>query len=138
MMSRRTWVVALLIVPAAALAALYIVTNTTDRHEYQHRAIADASVLAWACRAYHDRSGGNYPDRLADLLTPKKGRPLVDDAERALTDPWGNAYRYAVVPNERGEPEPYVWAEQASGGRLTLLGAKVTAAGETVLFGLPE
>lgn len=131
----------------AALVALGLVvgaiTDTTDKNANLIWATYKARDLVLACQAYrqHPGSGGKYPATLADLLAPPfGGGPLLGEGENpkyTLMDPWANPFKYAVVLNEAGDPEPYVWAELTRNGATTLVGAKLTAEGEVVAFGLP-
>jgi hypothetical protein len=72
----------------------------------------------------------SYPVKLADVL------PFLDNKD--ITDAWGNPFHYALVANAAGELEPYVWAERTHNGKVTLHGAKRTADGRQVVFGLPD
>lgn len=144
-MSRRnrTWAVGALAVLVAAGVVLGALTRQTDTNANPILTAHKARDLVLACRAYrqHPGSGGRYPATLADLLAPPfGGGPLLvegEDPSNVLTDPWGNPFKYALVPNADGEPEPYVWAERTKDGATTLIGAKLTAEGEVVAFGLP-
>jgi hypothetical protein len=140
-MNSRVVAVCVLAVLGLAGFALIAVQRKTDRHFNTQSAINEAGLLIEACQAYrrHPESGGKYPTNLADVIRPPiRSDPFLEDSGRVLIDPWGNPFRYALVPNENGEPEPYVWAERVKDGKLTLIGAKGTAAGKTKLFGLPE
>ena len=115
--------------------------ESSDRNYMSHSAIDQARYLAIGCEMYyeHPKSGGKYPEKLADLIHPPFGDgPFVEDHSSDLIDPWGNPYKYALVQNENGKWEPYVWAERTVDGKTTLLGAKWTANGEAQLFGLPD
>jgi hypothetical protein len=92
-----------------------------DRYSYVYASINQAEKLALTCHY-------KQPARLADLHW----------IDRDLKDAWGTPFRYAVVPNDAGEPEHYVWSEWTQDdGRVALIGAKATADGKTTMFGLP-
>ena len=99
-----------------------------------HWSIADLRTIASACRAYSLQSGGAYPEKLGDLIHPPFGKKPFLDSKDAIIDPWDKPYRYAVVPNERGEPEVYVWTEYDDDGGWVMIGVKVRADGSTVRF----
>jgi hypothetical protein len=64
------------------------------------------------------------------------GKPLLDGGDRALCDSWGEPFKYALVPNEEGILEPYVWFERTKDGKTTLFGAKWSIReNEVVTFG---
>src|SRR5262245_13183671 len=74
-------------------------------------AVLHASGLLSACEAYrmHPAAKGKFPATLADLVTPPfGGTGYLKYGPQDLIDPWGNPYRYAVVPDDRGEPVAYV------------------------------
>ena len=130
-MSRRsrTWVVGVLTALQAVGLVVAAVTHTTDRNAAQIWATYKARVLVLACQAYreHPGSGGRYTSTLADALAPPFGGSLLgegEDPSDVLTDAWGNPFKYAVVLNDAGEPEPYVWAERTRDGAPTLIGAE--------------
>jgi hypothetical protein len=132
-------VTVLVAMPVVFVASIH----PTDKHYNTFQAAIRAEECVWACRKYSRQpdAGGKYPARLADLLAPPFGGESMLEAweKDSLIDPWGNPYKYALVPNADGTPEPYVWTErEAPHGRTTLIGAKLTAQGEVVAFGLPR
>ena len=142
MMKLLKWAGGLL--AAAALTAAVVLTmcgNSSDRHQKSHEAISRASDLVLGCQAYsnHPKSGAKYPAALTDLIhSPFGGGPFALGSEDSCKDPWGNPYKYALVRNEKGEWEPYVWAQRTVNGKTTLLGAMRTVEGQTKLFGMPD
>jgi hypothetical protein len=142
-MSRRSRAFGLLaaLLVGVALFVLIFGTKESDRYYTTHRTIDKAKTLVLACQAYRKdpKSGQAYPATLADLLHPPSGgEPILYEGANELVDCWGRPLKYALVPNDHGEPEPYVWAERTVNGKTTLIGAKGTADGEITLFGLPD
>jgi hypothetical protein len=129
--TRRRTLVAVIVLAAGAVLLIYFGQYQTDRHYNAHVSIMDAESLA-RTSFYKNKRNGQFPARLADVQAD------TDIAEHRLIDAWGKPFRYAVVPNEAGELEPYVWTEQIDAdGRTTLIGAKVRPDGSAVRFGLP-
>src|SRR5260221_4886236 len=57
-------------------------------------ALANLKALTNACKTYKLRFD-EYPPSLEQLLTlPNGGKSLLDNGREALTDPWGQPYRY--------------------------------------------
>jgi hypothetical protein len=112
----------------------------TDRHYNAHRTLADADSIVRGCQMYqrHPKGSGKYPAALHELVASPFGVGPFVDLPRGFNDPWGNPYRYALVQDEHGNTMPYVWAEREVDGELKLIGAKGTAGGKTVLFGVPR
>lgn len=113
----------------------------SDRNYNEIESINKARNLIYACQLYRKISepDGKYPAALSDLITlPSKVTNFDFNPEQDLTDGWDRPLRYAVVMNEKGEPEPYVWAERKVFGKLYLYGAMGTSEGGVVTFGLPE
>jgi hypothetical protein len=136
-------VILVLIVLLLAVISLALSTSMTDKYYNTHKAIAQSRFLVGMCEAYRNYSAnpqrGKYPATLTELVKPPfDGGQFVVEGERDLIDPWGNPYRYAVIPNAKGEQEVYVWCERTVNGKLTLHGAKRRADGEIELFGRPE
>ena len=103
--------------------------------------IVDAGFFAQACWSYREHTPGRkFPAELSDLLlrSPQGIGPFKDMRDDKCDDPWGNPYKYALVPNENGDLEPYVWAESIVDGKLRLYGAKCGADGMVIRFGWPE
>src|SRR5262249_45189947 len=124
-----------------AVIGLGALQHASDRHYGTHSSIHRASGVIYGCIAYrnHPQSGGKYPASLDELQRPSfKGGPFLEDPNYDLHDAWGNRLRYAVVVNEKGEAEAYAWAERTDNAKTYLCGAKGTADGTIVLFGLPE
>lgn len=139
-MRPRHWVIGAAVVLLAALS-LPLFQRTTDRYQNTHLSIHRARSVIEASVTYRQvaAAGGKYPASLDDLLRPAfGGRPLLEGADRDTIDGWGHRLRYAVVVNEKGEGEAYAWAERTVNGKTHLCGAKGTADGTVVLFGLPE
>ncbi|HJZ53473.1 MAG TPA: hypothetical protein VKE74_00855 [Gemmataceae bacterium] len=137
-MKRWIWAAAVLVVLAAGVV-LILATTSYGIPDRQSRAVLQAEGLIAACEAFreHPDSGKKYPATLAELVNPPwGGSSYLKHREQDLIDPWGNPFKYAIVPNEKGEPEVYVWTELTRDGKTTLLGAKQTADGKTHLFGL--
>lgn len=137
-MKPRFWLVgaiALLLVAAIALALLGRVVS--DRHQTTHLTIHHAEYVVRVCVAYHAKSGGKYPTTLNDLLRPQfNGEPFLEEWQ--TLDGHGKRLRFAVVVNENDEAEVFAWGERDVDGKTHLCGAKATADGTLVLFGLPE
>lgn len=117
----------------------------SDRYYAVHRTINNAAELIYYCQAYRQNpaSDGKYPTTLADLIKP----PFDTEfklSNRVFSDYWDRPLHYAVVMNEKGEPEPYIWADRViwpndkEKKRLHLIGAKGTPDGEVEKFGKPE
>jgi hypothetical protein len=128
-------VVALVLIIGVTVCLLASLTTAPPDTEL---AVYDAEAILRAYRAYSAKSGGQYPGRLADLVNPPwGGQALIVHPNRdPLIDPWGNSYKYALVPNENGQLEPQVWAERTNNVTITLHGARLSADGTTVQFGL--
>jgi hypothetical protein len=140
-MRLRTYAVAFLLVVVVLVSLLLLSVQKTDQNYNENVAIIHATSLTSACRAYYlsPRSGGTYPAKLMDLIEPPfGGSSFVDGGDKnKLISCWGQPYKYAVIPNEQGEPEFYVWAEHVVDGELRIHGAKRTAAGAAVRIGGP-
>lgn len=141
-MKLKQWVVVACGIVLAVLLASLFATRMSDRHYSTHKSISRASGVIGACLDYrrHPKSGGRYPVSLDELEHPPfPSDPLpAFSTERELRDGWGKRLRYALVINEKGEAEPHAWAERVVNGKTHLCGAKATATGEVVMFGLPE
>jgi hypothetical protein len=141
-MNRRKWSIGVQVGLVVALVVAVVLTVFTRGHvvpDRVYRAVLQAKGLTLACEAYHENpsSGNKYPAKLADLHSPPfGGSSFLRNGEEDLLDPWGNPFKYAVVPDAKGEPELYVWSEQTVDGKLQFIGAKRTAGGSTVLFGI--
>src|SRR5437764_875504 len=90
----------------------------------EKRAALDARTLTVAAKAYrikHDK----WPEKLADLTKGTKDEPAyVAGGEKALLDPWGKEYKYAIAEDEKGEEQVYVWSERVVGGVTKVSGTK--------------
>jgi hypothetical protein len=138
-LTRRVLPIGILVLLIGGIALIFFGFKT-DRHYNTHVSIMRAEVLARACRDYSRHSpDGRFPVGLTDLRSPPPGddRRVLDDDGSDLTDTWGTPFRYAVVANETGQLEPYVWAERTVDGKTTLLGAKIAADGSVIRFGQP-
>jgi hypothetical protein len=97
----------------------------------------NAQHVAKACELFrkYESFDGRYPQSMGDLIHGD-GKPLLDGGDRALCDSWGEPFKYALVPNEEGILEPYVWFERTKDGKTTLFGAKWSIReNEVVTFG---
>ena len=66
-----------------------------------------------------------YPAKLEDLLAPPwGGAAYIQGGKAALTDPWGQPYKYGTGKNERGNPAAYVWSERTVDGKVRVVGVK--------------
>jgi hypothetical protein len=136
--------VTLLAVAAVAVVGAAVLVVCTTRYLGPTRsgtAVLHAKGLLLACEAYHMHPGSKekLPATLADLVAPPfGGNGFLKNGPQDLIDPWGGQYRYAVVPDEGGEPVLYVWAEWEKDGQLQLVGAKRKLGGRPVVFGLSE
>ena len=78
----------------------------------EKRAALDARTLTVAAKAYrikHDK----WPEKLADLTKGTKDEPAyVAGGEKALLDPWGKPYKFAIAEDEKGQEQVYVWSER--------------------------
>jgi hypothetical protein len=127
--TRRRIVVVVAGMCAGAVVLFWLSQHKTDRHYSTYLSIMDAESLARAS-FYKNKRDGRFPTQLSVV------RSGSDIAEHRLIDPWGKPYRYAVVPNEAGELEPYVWTERIdANGQATMIGAKVRPDGTVVRFG---
>jgi hypothetical protein len=135
-MRKRQWVgeIALLLI---GLLALVVILRPRDYRALK-AGVRQCRVLAEACREYSEnpQAEGKYPEKLADLLAPRWGGPPLIDPVPALTDPWGDPYFFTVTVDERGRREPYVWMERTVDEKFTLVGAKWSADGKAVTFGI--
>jgi hypothetical protein len=135
----KPWKWAVVVLVLLALGIVLILAATTyDGYSKSDQAVMQAANLTQVCEAYrvHPNSGKKYPATLADLASPPfGGSSFLKYGKDDLIDPWGNPFKYAIVPNEKGEPEVYVWTERIVDEKLMLLGAKRTADGETHVFG---
>jgi hypothetical protein len=110
---------------SAVWLATHPLLEVSDRYYATGITISRASKLAVTC--YY-----RQPATLAELA--KSG---LDD--EVFRDFWGTTFRYARMPTATGEVEVYVWTERmGADGRATVIGAKVTTDGKTVLLGLPR
>jgi hypothetical protein len=136
---RYDFAIAALILVAGGLTFLRWVTKTMPGLSPTRVSINRASDVAEACESYRSNSPSHsHPASLDDLRKPLPGFGLLlADPEHDLCDHWGNPFRYAVVPDADGQPEVYVWFELTSDGKTTLHGAKRTAHGKLIRFGLP-
>ena len=65
------------------------------------------------------------PMRLLDLVEPPfGGTGYLPNGEKDLLDPWGKMLLYAVAINEKGQPQPYIWAERKVDGKTKVIGTK--------------
>jgi hypothetical protein len=138
-MNRVSWWITVLALLLVGLIVLAICTTRYFGPTRTSQALLQARGLIVACEAYHEnpKSGGKHPATLADLYSPPfGGGSYLKNGGDDLIDPWGNPFKYAVVPDAKGEPELYVWSEQTVDGKLKFIGAKRTARGSTVLFGI--
>lgn len=119
---------------AAAICGLLWLIKPLEGDNKRDRSIADVYTIALACQAYRLHSGGAYPSQLRDLTHPPFGGKPFLDSEESLIHSWGMPYRYAVVPDEAGELELYVWAEEPDENRVLMHGVKIRADGVRLRF----
>jgi hypothetical protein len=140
---KRHWIVIAVAVIALLTALLFIASYFIVRYKdivYINHVLLNTQNIAKACREYskHPAAAGRFPGKLHDLISPPfEAKSFIDGGRRAIIDPWGKPYKYAIVPNPDGVPEVYIWTDWADDRAITLRGAKVTAEGEIVLFGRP-
>jgi hypothetical protein len=136
---RRVLPIGTLILALSALIVIGAITKTYPGRGPIGVTCARATTIVKACRNYRQYCPeGRYPATLAELIRPPSGCGPFLDNEEDLIDGWEKPFRYAVVPNEAGELEPYVWTEWTRGGKTTLIGAKLSANGTVVRFGRPD
>jgi hypothetical protein len=87
-----------------------------------------------ACLSYQSIYG-KYPNDLAALVGIDGERPFLEGGEKAVYDPWGNPLKYALVPDAKGNMEPYVWSERTVDGKLAIIGAKKANDKDMQFFG---
>src|SRR5262245_33556450 len=131
--SRQFWTIfavfSLLVLAVLALVQKAPTVVNQDRNF--DVSVVRAHQLLRACETYRLKSSSNsYPTKLADVV-----RYLEDPS---LADSLGNPFHYALVPNADGELEPYIWVERVRDGKTTLSGAKRTAEGKEISFGLTD
>jgi|SRR5579883_997291 len=109
-----------------------------DGNSRRSTPILRCRTVVLACQSYRkaNEAGGSFPSRIADLMRPPFGGPPVLE-DRTVKDGWGKPLRYAVVVQENGDEEVYVWAERDTPGAVEIFGAKGTADGRIVLFNRP-
>jgi hypothetical protein len=137
-MTWRGWTLIALVVLAIAGAIALVFRGYVEDYRGS-MTVLQARTLIAACEAYqgHSSAENKYPSTLNDLVSPPWGGPsLLRNGKDELVDSWGSPFRDAVVPNEKGEVEIYVWAERIVDGKTSLIGAKRTGSGETQHFGL--
>jgi hypothetical protein len=141
-MKTRHWILGAVVIAFVVLLILPALQRSSDGYYSTHRSIANAKWVMFACLAYRDvypESGGKFPATLEELLNPPSGsRSPLESGEQELQDGWGKRLRYAVVLDENGKQEAYAWSERIVRDRTHLCGAKCTADGRIVMFGLPE
>jgi type II secretory pathway pseudopilin PulG len=114
----------LIVLFAAAAGGL-----TDDRQEdaKERLAVINARNLTVAAKAYrikHDK----WPEKLADLTKGTKDMPAyIAGGEKALLDPWGEQYKFAMLEDEKGQEQVYVWSERVVGGETKVYGSKPSA-----------
>jgi hypothetical protein len=69
-------------------------------------AFLNSQNIQKACKEYHLETGA-FPIRLTDLIGDEK--TYIEGGERALIDPWGKPYQYAIINDSNGEAMPVVW-----------------------------
>jgi len=113
---------------ALGAVAVWLATRppqrTSDDYYPYHLSISRAEKLAMVCHY-------KKPDRLSDL-----NRAGWNESD--FQDVWGQAFRYARVPAGGDGEDVYVWTDWTQdGGRVLVVGAKVTADGTRVRLGFP-
>lgn len=84
----------------------------------EERATATAKMLQNATKAYSAKNRGKMPGQLTDLAVTPAGRtPLVEGGGKALLDPWGAPFQYAVSDDENGNPAAAVWTVSPYSGK---------------------
>jgi hypothetical protein len=135
-MVRRVLPVGICLLVVGVVIVLIVLSRPDDGYSPRLATLHRAENIALACQWYARQSpDGKYPATLAELQKPMTpGRaPWVDE----IADAWGTPFRYALIPNESGVLEPYIFTERTCEGRNTILGAKVAADGTIVVFGRP-
>jgi len=132
-MARKILLVAMVIV-LLCIPEFVFRSHKVWPESYRHgKAIHESSRFVQACWIYREHTPGQkFPAKLSEVL------PLMELRDDKSDDPWGNPYKYALVPNEKGELEPYVWAETIVDGKLKLHGAKCKSDGTVIRFGFPD
>lgn len=140
-MRRKFLFAAIVIVLLCIPEFVFQLGRVSPGYSYTNKAIIRSESFAEACWSYRDRTPARkFPAQLSDLLSdspPGAGSYIAlhgDDCD----DPWGNPYKYALVPDEKGEMVPYVWAERVVDGELRLHGATCKADGTAMGFGWPK
>jgi len=137
-MTRKILLVAMVIVLICIPEFLYQSMRVWPESFRYGRAIHESHGFVHGCWSYRERTPGRkFPAKLSELLlrSPEGVGPFMDTRDDTCDDPWGNPYKYALVPNENGELEPYVWAERIENGKAKLYGAKCSADGTVTQFG---
>jgi hypothetical protein len=78
-----------------------------------------------ACRSYHVMEE-KFPSTLSVLIGADGTRPYLEGGAKAIVDPWGKPFKYALIGNDSNEMEPYVWSERLTDGKLAIIGIKYT------------
>ncbi|CAN5638766.1 hypothetical protein BH11PLA2_BH11PLA2_17990 [soil metagenome] len=123
------------------LLAMASFQRVSDRNYAWDYSINHARSVILGCQLYrkHSESGGNFPATLNELLEARfKGQEYLEVPEIDILDWQGKRLRYALLINEQGEQEVYVWTEITVREKTQLCGAKGTIDGSVTLFGLPE
>ena len=82
--------------------------------------------LAAAVEAYYTnpQSGNQYPQQLAELLTPPfGGTSFLRNGEEDLVDPWGKQYQFQFIQGQDGAEMPLVYTIAPDGTPISQFGA---------------
>jgi hypothetical protein len=124
-MNRFAWaIVGVLVVVVPARAGL---AGPLAEGAREKLALLRARALETACEAYraNPQSGNALPRALNDLAAPPfGGASFLRNGAADLLDPWGQPYKYKVVPAQNGFPLPYIWTERTVNGKTRVIGTK--------------
>lgn len=95
---------------------LLIITTIQERGK-EELAAANARTITQGVNAFYLKDG-KWPRDLFDVA------PFFEDGKKALSDPWGNTYKYTVGPDDKGKLVPYVWTERVVGKETRVYGTK--------------
>lgn len=140
-MKLRSWLGVVAVLAVFALALVCSQPRYFDRHDVIHSTIARTKDIVTGCVTFRDnpQSEGKYPATLDELIRPPfGGPPYLRNMEDDLLDARGERFGYAVVVDETGGAQVYVWGNGRKHGKPHLCGAKANVDGTVVAFGLPE
>ena len=71
-----------------------------------------------AVKAYMLNNDGTPPDNLAMLTNPINGTVFLEGGDSAITNPWGGAYTFTMVNDDKGVSRVRVLTQDNNGNQL--------------------